>query len=503
MTNIKLSIARYFDELISFKWLLIGIIIFFYGAVLKKQIIGNSIQEGIIINGWDISLNLLNDMYIIVYFIIPLALFISTTSILVDYNYETLIRLGTFKKWILRSFKQYWKKASILLLIWALMSIYMTIGLPFSWNWSQFSKSNLIFNDLNEITVTFSTPILAFIFQIILLFLTLSLLHLFLSLFYVTTRKRNLLLIICVIVFLGGMAGFKLLSSGYAFLSPTTYFSITKFIDSFTSPYLGVYILLGVCIIFLVFLLLVDLNKIKYFRYLNSYFPLLIYLFLCLLGIISTTISLKSSENTLLDVWIMSFKGASSESFTYSTFFYYSIVFFGLVYLVNIDINSEIEKMGYYKIIRYRNLNKWFWSWFKKVLVRIVILLILLFLISILVGIIMGMKINFYITVFNTSLYTIFYHFFINGFLQIVFYILTVFIFLWTRKESVHGIILISIFMILMLPGINYLGVIPVGLNSLVYLEKFSPFYITLILLIGNFIVYFTIKFLFTKSLKI
>ena len=134
MTNIKYSMVSYLKELISFRWVVLGVVIYFYGSVLKNQIIGNAIRDGLMINGWDVSMNLLNDMYIIVYFVVPLVLFISTTVILSDFNYVTLIRLGTIKKWIFRSLKQFWKKTSILLLLWAFMSFYLTIGVPFSWH---------------------------------------------------------------------------------------------------------------------------------------------------------------------------------------------------------------------------------------------------------------------------------------------------------------------------------------------------------------------------------
>ena len=504
MTNIKYSMVSYLKELISFRWVVLGVVIYFYGSVLKNQIIGNAIRDGLMINGWDVSMNLLNDMYIIVYFVVPLVLFISTTVILSDFNYVTLIRLGTIKKWIFRSLKQFWKKTSILLLLWAFMSFYLTIGVPFSWHWtwSQFSKSNNFYNMLGEIAVIFTTPLSAFIFQLVLLVIAISMLHLFLSLLYVTIRNRNFLLIMCVSLFIGGIVGFKLLPSEYAFLSPTTYLSLTKYIDSFNSPLKGLVVLVGLSTIFLLYILLVDLNKRKYFQLIKPYLSHVIYLSLCLLGIVSTSISIESGKGTILDVWIMSFAGSNSESFAYSSYFYYSIAFFGLVYLINLEISREIERMGFYKIIRYRNLEKWFWSWFKKLLLRVIFLLILFMILPIIVGAIVGMKINFNVTVFHTEPYTVFYHFLINGFLQICFCILSIFIISWTRKEAAHGLILISVFMVLMLPGINQKGVIPVGLNSLVYLVDYSPYRITLVLLIVNFIVYFAIKYLFTKSLK-
>lgn len=501
MKNIKLAISRYFEELISFKWLVLGVLIYFYGTMLKKRIVENAIFDGLNINGWDISLNLFNDMYIIVYFVVPLVLFFSTTTILEDFNYEILIRVGSMQKWVFRSLKRFWVKSSIFLLIWVLMCLYLTIGLPHSWGWSEYSHSNNLYNTLNEVVVIFSTPFTVFILQLVLFIFAISMLHVFLSLVYVTIKKRNFLLIMCVILFIGGLVGFKLLPSEYAYLSPTTYFSITKYIHSFNPPLKGLGILVVQIIVFTIYILMIDLNKKRYFQLVKPYLSHLTYIFLCLLGIISSSNNLGPTEGTILDVWVMSFRGTSSEIFSYSSFFYYSIVFFGLVYLVNFDISKELDSLGFYKIIRFRSLEKWFWSWFRRILLRVILLLLLFMILSMTVGVFTGREIQSELTVFDEPLYTVFYHFLINGFLQIVVYILFVFIVSW-RKEASHGIVIMSIFMIIMLPGINQLGVIPVGLNSLVYLENYSALRITLVLFISNFVIYSVIKYLFTKSIK-
>ncbi|MBW0934213.1 hypothetical protein [Priestia megaterium] len=503
MPRIKFYIARYLEELIRFKWIAIGVSIYFYARMLKKQIVEGSFQEHMSINVWDISLNIQNDSYIILYFVIPIILLISTTSILEDFNYQTLIRLGTIKKWILRSLFKFWKKSSILILIWVFMSLYMTIKLPVSWNWSPFSKSNGVYNDLFEISAVFDSPLWAFVLEIALLILTFSILHIALSLIYATTKKKSLLLVFCVTFFIWSIAGFKLLPNKFSFFAPTTYFSITQYFHAFDSPIMGVGILLGAITFCYIYLLLIDRNIKQHILSTRPYLPFLLYLFLCVIGIISTSFSLTSHKNTILDTWVISFRGVSSNFFTYSSFFYYMIVFFGLIYLFSMEMNKEIDRMGYYKIIRFRNLEKWFWSWFKKILIKTMLVLILLTTLSFIIGAIMGMKCNFYVTDFESSVLLIFYQFFINGFLQVVLYILLIFIFSWTRREPVQVLVLISSFMILMLPGVNPLGIIPVGLNSLIYTENFSPFHITLILLIANLIMYFTIKYIFTKNLKI
>lgn len=306
----------------------------------------------------------------------------------------------------------------------------------------------------------------------------------------------------CVTIFVGGIIGFKIVPSEYSYLSPTTYLSIIKFIHSFNSPIRGLIILICELVIISTYLYIIDFNNKRYLQLLKSYVSYIIYISLCIMGILSSAVSLDSIDGTIFDVWVMSFRGASAESFSYAGYFYYSIVYFGLVYLVNFTINNELDVLGFYRIIRFRNLEKWFWSWFKRILLTITFFLFLLLALSIIVGILTDRDFQSKITVFESSLYPVFYHYFINGFLQIVLYILFVFIVSWIRREGSHGIIVVSIFMILMLPGINQLGVIPVGLNSIVYLESYSTLRITMVLLITSLVVYSIIKYLFTRSVN-
>lgn len=503
MENVKYTPSRYLDIIASLKWIFLGIVIFIYGFIMKNNMIQDSLQLNKPLNGWDISLSLINDMYIILFFITPLVLFISIKTIFQDFDHQVLIRLGSYKKWVYLSFRRFWKQASLLLFIWMFMSIYMIIGLPLSWHWSSFSKSDSLFNALYPIVGSFQTPIFAFFAQLILLVISFSLLHILLSLLFVATRSKNFILVCSVFVFLGGTVGFKLFPKELSYLSPSTYYSLTQFMHSFYSPIIGIGVILAFTITNFFFLLTIDINIKKFLRGISPYFPLLIYIFLTLLGIISISIKLKSSESTILDVWLLSFKGASPEAFSYSSFFYYFIVFFGFVYLATMQFSREIDIMGYYKISRFKNLKKWFWSWFYKILVNVILLLFGLTIVSIGIAVVIGIKLSFSLTVLNEPLYIIFYHFLINGFLQITFYLLCVFIISWVSKESIHGVTLISIFAALMLPIASSLVMIPVGLNSLVYLVDSSPFSITIILIVSNAIAFLIIKYLFKKNLNI
>ncbi|ALF10887.1 hypothetical protein [Parageobacillus thermoglucosidasius] len=66
---------EYLEDVISIKWLAIGVIFYFYGVMLKKEIVKAAYEKKVYFNNWDITLRLLNDMYLIVYFIIPMVLF--------------------------------------------------------------------------------------------------------------------------------------------------------------------------------------------------------------------------------------------------------------------------------------------------------------------------------------------------------------------------------------------------------------------------------------------
>lgn len=503
MKQRNLRIKEYLENVINIKWLIIGVVFYFYGFMLKKEVVKAAYEMGISFNGWDLTLRLINDMYLIVYFIIPLVLFFSIKSILVDFDYQILIRLGSFKKWVYHSLKHFWLSSIPLLFLWIFVSLFMMIGFPLSWNWSQLSRSNHITNTLYELVKFFETPISAFIAQLILLVVTLSLLHVILATVYVLTKSKHFILLICVMIFLESILSFKLLPKELAFLSPITYFSIIKAVNSFNSLSSSYIVVLMFGVINVLYLRIIDLNQKRFSQSIKSYIPIGLYLFLCLIGIISAANSLKTSESTIWDVWIMSFRGTSTENFAYIPFFFYVIVFFGFVYLIQLFLSNEIELLGYYKIIRYKNLNKWFWSWLRKILIAVVFFLLILMVLSLILAVCFGMNTNFYGTVLHTPLYKVIYQFFINGFLQIDFYILAVFIVSWISKESIHGVLLISLFMILMLPGINTLGIIPVGLNSLVYLTSFSPYYLTSILIIMNALSLGIINYLFKQSLKI
>ncbi|WP_085505170.1 hypothetical protein [Thalassobacillus devorans] len=504
MATIITKMNHLLDEMIRMKWLAVAVVFYFYGMMLKKEIALSSGELGVAFNNWDISLRLLNDMYLIVYFIIPFVLFLSSRTVLKDFDYQLLIRLGSYRRWVYHSLASFWAKASPLFTLWIFLSLFMAIGFPFSWHWSSLSGTSYATNTLNGLAAVFEFPFLALAVQVFLIAFAFSLMHMALGIFYVLVQHKAFMYLVSAVIFLVSVIGFKVLPNHLAFLVPPTYFSLTKAVELFQSLWLlglslsiigGLYYL---CIRFL------DVNKRRYLSSFSLYFPVVGYVTLCILGIIAVGNSLKESDQaSIWDVWAMAFTGVSTEYFSYLPFFYYIIVFFGFVYGVQVFLSREVEQLGYYKIIRFQNLGAWMWSWMRRLLVAIFLFLIGLMALALMIGALLGRETDFQVLMFPNPLTEIIYHFFFNGFLQVALYINIVFIVSWVSKESIHGMVLISIFMVLMLPGFNVAGLVPVGLNGMAYLVEYSPYYLSLVLLGFNLFAVSMIHVLFKRSLKI
>ncbi|AST00304.1 hypothetical protein B9L19_14370 [Geobacillus thermocatenulatus] len=490
---------------ISIKWIMIGAVLYFYSIILKKEIVQVAAVERLHPNNWDVTLRLVNDPYLIIYFIIPIVMFFLLKSIFMDFDYHILIRVGSFQRWIYYSLRKFWANTSPLLFVWMLVSLWSAIGFPFSWDWSELSRTEHFTNTLYELSRSFANPFFTFAAQFLLFLFTFSLLHIIFAIIYVLTQNKRVMILISLLFFVFSIIGFKLLPKEVAFLSPITFFSLANGANVFhplIEGYIMVMILLIFCIGMLPFL---DLHKRRYIQTIKGSLPLIMYVLLCVMGIGSTIRSLKKySDITIWDALVASFAGVSPERFAYIPYFFYVVVFFGLIYLLHLFIlNNEIEQLGYYKIIRFRSLTKWFWSWMRKLIIIIALFLFALAVVTCVLAACWGANIGFYATLVSKPISEIVYHFFVNGFLQMIFYIILIFIVSWISKESIYSIVMISILMVAMLPGVNVKGIIPVGLNSIIYLADHSPYSLTLILSIANVVSFSIIHYLFKQSLKI
>lgn len=484
-------------------WLFIFLILYFYGLFFVREVIFTvSIELQLKINAFDIVLSVLSDIYLIIYFLLPIILFIMNYLMFKEFNSISLIRYGSYKKWIYSLQKTFFLHLFTLIIIWIGVALSLTIGLTYENRWSDLASNHMASN--YTITPNLESfiqfPLLATILQIVLFGISILLIQFFLLIVFVYFKNKNLIIIISTLVFLGAIVGFKLLPSSFMFFSLPNYLVLYHGLSNFNSTF-TLFILIGICgSLLILFAEIIDLKLINLKTYIYMFSPYLIFILLCLSGIIYSANLLNTELITFWDLLIYSFNGISQEGFNYISYIYYIIVFFGFIYLVEIHLQKEFMSISYYKIIRYRSLFRWFFEWISKVIVFSFLFLFILLLLTYIVALIYGYtnikEINYFE---NIPIKNYFYQFFINGFLQLTSYSLIVFITSWLSREVFRSFFVVSIMMVLMLPGL-YSVYIPVGLNSLgLAINGSDIFHYSILLLISILLELLIILWLLTK----
>jgi hypothetical protein len=460
------------DNITYLKWALFGSVIYFYGLYLRRNILMESNVRDIDINIMDVTLNILSDMYLIIYFIFPITLYLITKTIINEFEYTILIRLQSYRKWIFSVHKKIAGYLLLIQVIWFVISILVSLGLPVTFSWSEMSQIKAFTNDVSFILSDYFTyPIFALISQLLLFYLTIIVIQLILSILYVIIKSKYLVISSCVSLFLLAILSFKIFPSWMNIVSLPNYLSLYHGVYSFDSPIISILVVTAFLIISNCFTLYIDRNFNGVKKVLSKIWPCFFFAMLVLMGMIYTSTTFIDENFTIWDVWIQTFYGVSSQGFIYMPYLNYLITFWGFIYFVQLFFQKELTELTYYKVIRFQSLNKWFLSWFKYIILFIILFLIVLLFCNLAIGYIFGFSIELKTYIYSDlSIVTFLYHFFVNGFLQVLFYILLVFIISWLTKETLNSFILFCILSVLMFPGINTLNIIPVGLNSLNYI---------------------------------
>lgn len=484
MKNMRKEFFIITNEVLTFKWLLLGVVIFVFSLNERNSILNESIGLKVSLNKWDFFLSIISNLYLILYLIFPLLLFIMVFIIIKDFQYTTLIRLGSYRKWIYRTQKKLITYLSLIMMVWILVAGILSLGVPYSNSWSDLSQIISVNNSIPwTLQLMFTKPLFAAGLQILSFVITIFLIHTVLALLYVIFKNKVIIISLSIFLYLGAIVSFKILPPTFKWIALPNYFSLYHGISNFNSASIGLIIILIITITLFILVQKVDYN----FRILKNNFyskiGIILYVSLCLLGIIETAKKLKNENITILDVWLQTFLGTSSQGYPYIAYLYYVIVFFGFMYFVQIHLEKELSELSYYKIIRFRSLNKWFWSWSKKIFISVFLFLGLLTVVTFTLSIILGFDIIFESKIYSgISPYTIFYQFFVNGFLQITFYILLACIVSWSNREGINSLIITGLLIVFMLPGLSFL---PVGLNGFGHIINDVNVYKTSLLLTG------------------
>lgn len=469
------------DKIISWKYLFALIPIVLYSLSNRQSMPHFEDIHNVAANFWDYIFMSIGDPYLLLFYIFPLILFISSIYINRTFDYTKLIRLGSYKKWIVTKLSQLLKIdiLSILLLFGTL--ILTLIHTPFSMEWGEIGKVNVSGNEiLYYLRYYFPKPYIALISQLGLLLLTTITFQLMQCILYARFKKATLLHLMNGVLYLYGAVSFKILPASIKAVMVPNYLSLFHGAVAFDSPIMPFAIMASIFLILIFIASNIDRNYNYVKDYMVKNLPVMGYGLLCLMGVLFNIGKYANEGLTIWDGLIVAFTGTTNEMFSLLSFAYYVVVFIGFIYFVELLLQRYLSEMSYYTMIRYKSMTKWLLSWFPRILKSILVLLGFLFASTLFIAILRG-----FVFTIPENLLHIIYHFMVNGFLQLLLYVLLVTIISLLTRDVFKSFIVLLILTICMLPGFRINNLIPVGLNSMGYiLENVSIFLISAKLII-------------------
>lgn len=466
-------IERVFSELLTIKWIFFGSILYIFGLSIKDSIVIRSIEYQVDMNHWDFFISYISDPYLVIYFIFPIFIFLSSQVILRKWDYNLFIRFGNYKRWLIYIIGEISLILLAIVVIWIVIGLMLTIKLPYDTNWSEMATLEIDSNkSLNILHNSGLKPILITLMQLGLFILSSFTISITLAIIFIIFKNKSIVISCSIIFILGSIFSFKSFL-GLEIILIQNYLFLYQTYESFKSFLLSPMILL--IVITSCFIIVHCIDNYKKAQVKAAFYSIskyLIYGALCLLGIISPFLSSGVAIETIWDNLYLKFFGVSKQGFKFSNYIFYCVVFLGFVYLFQLYLSSILTERLYYVILRYKSIQVWFLKFIKNIIWKICTLLLLLFLVILISGLFSGQTLELKITLVSSlAISQILYHFFINGFLQLLNYILIIFIISWIFKDVFHSLVAIGTMMLMMMPSVNIFQILPVGLNSFGYIN--------------------------------
>lgn len=469
------------EQIVSWKWIVAVLPIILFSFSNRHYIRFLEEKNYITANIWDFVLNPLNDPYLIVYYIFPLFVFISSIYINRTFDYTRLIRLGSYKNWIITKAKKLFLMDLYLIGLFLSAILITAVNTSFSMEWSDIGKINESGNEiLYTLQSNFSSPFIALLLQIGLFLLTVFTIQLIMCVLYAIYKKQSILHVLNILLFIFGIAGFKIIPASLPFLETPNYLLLFHGVGGLNSIVMPFGIMVLVLTISILIANNLDKNKSSIKTFFKKNYPITIYVLLCLMGVWFNIERYVTEDVTIWNILTMAFIGTTDEMYSLLSFAYYVVIFVGFVYFVQLLLQRYLSEMSYFTIIRYQSMNRWFLSWFPKIVKSIIVLLFSLMAATISLAVLKG-----YAFTVTDNMFETIYQFMINGFLQLLFYVLFVIIVSLLTKDVLKSFISLLILTIFMLPSFRFNNLIPVGLNSMGYLLENAQVFLISFKLIG------------------
>lgn len=478
------------------------ILVISYVAWYRRQEVLSEAQEfGKNVNAWDITFAIQNDMYLILFFLMPLLLFLSFRTIEQQYEPTILIRVGSFRNWVYYSTKRYVRAVLTLFGFVLLLSLLSASDQSFTLQWSPYSRLATSGNISHYLIATFHSPLSVIFLQPILWLLASIVLHGLMCLVFLLHEKRNGLLLQAAGGVFWCIFSFKSSFGVGEFFSPAAYFSVGA-VSNIMQPWVA---LVGLSLVIaLIYLLAQWIQSLR--QLLTSRKELLLYLVYAMLA--SLYIFLSSSRastelQTIGDLFVVVFYGVSAEDSSFLQLVSHLILFFGLAYLSQLRLQEQMTAIGPYTWMRYQRLEKWALHVFVKEGRFYLLALSLLILGTMGIGMLQGVSLSLSTNLLSISPLKLLLQLIGISMLQLMLYSLFSFILLWQFPDGYAMLGLFGVLSVFLLPNFNQYGIFPSGLNGFAQLQSFSLTHLLIVLLIYVGLSLVWLYVLFQKSIRI
>lgn len=457
-------------EFASWKWFFFILFLLPYSFKNRNFIVAEATVYQLLLNKWDVVLDLLNDPFLMLYLALPLFLFSFSNIVLTERRDDVLMRTGSYTGWIVYTVKKIIPTLIVFFSLCLLVSSLVTVKIPFDFNWSDFSTQSTPGNyRIYQLQQYIDSPSTALFSQVILLFFFFLFIHCLLATVHLFFHSKQGILLVNIVVFSGILVSFKKPPSEWMWLQVLNYIFPAYAYANLGSLLPALFVLgLGISLCFgvVVYFKTHWIEKAK--KRLKEHYLVFSFLLVCILGISSSALNFELMPQTVWDLFYLRFYGVSETGYTLLSYLFFCLVFLGIVFYFQDFMNKQLSSQAYYLLIRYKSMNVWFLNLLKGMAGNLLKFLFFLFALVLAIGVLQGKSVNMTfsidvpITVIEMS-----YHYFVNGFLQIFNYILLAFIVRCIWKEPIYSVLILAVFILGGLPFIHQGVPVPFGLNAL------------------------------------
>lgn len=441
----------------------------FFGLSLRDQ---GAIRAELVhgrLNLWDQVLGFALDPYYMAYFLFPVWLLTSSAAIHRHFDVLALVRLGSYRSWLASSVTLAGRRLAPLLLVWLLAAVVTSAGLPMSWTWSPASLAppdqNVILGRVSDLGLP---PVAVLGLQLALVALTLLSCHTVLATVHLVARRRAVTFLTAAAVFFSVLWSFRNPLS-IAALDVANFYMLHRAAETYRPlvlVFVPVLVVLALC-----FTAAIHADR-RTGRGWATALPwsALAYAGLCVLGVVYTYVyELGGAANSPLDVLWVAFYGVSAEGFSLNLYLFHSIVFLGFVYLFQIALSGELSARIYYVTLRCGSAPRWFIRFLLTPIARIPLVLLAMLGVTVVIFLGGAQLAPGGTPVAGPDPGWLLYQFFVNGALQLVCYLLIVFVVTWVTGHPFAGLVTLGTLLVLGIPALNAARIFPAALNSLGY----------------------------------